>query len=96
MLKSRGEGIHHSLLPPGTSLTFTCIKSECPAQARMGGRGGAGVSNYWCITCFNNTKKILHGHDRIGIERNFCVRKKNGSSEQNLLSSKSWQSLFTV
>lgn len=29
------------------------------------------------ITCFNNTKKILHGHDRIGIVRNFSVRKKN-------------------
>ena len=36
---------------PGTSPTFTCIKSECPAQARMGGGGGAGVSNDCCITC---------------------------------------------
>ena len=44
MLKCRGGGMHHSLIPwePGTSLTFTCIKSECPAQARIGG-GGAGV-----------------------------------------------------
>ena len=25
---------------PETSLTFTWTKSECPAQARMGGRGG--------------------------------------------------------
>ena len=25
---------------PGTSLTFTCIKSECPTQARMGGVQG--------------------------------------------------------
>ena len=25
---------------PGTSLTLTCIKSECPAQPRMGGFGG--------------------------------------------------------
>ena len=25
---------------PGISLTFTCIKTECPAQARMGGCGG--------------------------------------------------------
>ena len=25
---------------PGTSLTFNCIKSECPAQAWMGGCGG--------------------------------------------------------
>ena len=24
---------------PGTSLAFTCIKSECPTQARMGGGG---------------------------------------------------------
>ena len=50
MLKSSGGGMHHSLLSPGTgtSLTFTCIKSECPAQARMGG-WGAGVSNDWCI-----------------------------------------------
>ena len=47
MLKSRGGGMHHSLLSSGTSLTFTCIKSECPAQARM---GGCGVSNDWCIT----------------------------------------------
>ena len=41
MLKSRGGGMHHSLLSLGTgaSLTFTCIKSECPAQARMGGEG---------------------------------------------------------
>ena len=31
---------------PETSLTFTWIKSECPAQARM---GGGGVSNDWCI-----------------------------------------------
>ena len=44
MLKSRGGGMHHSLLSPrtGTSLTFTCIKSECPAQARMGGGGVRG------------------------------------------------------
>ena len=32
-----------------TSLTFICIKSECPTQARIGG-GSAGVSNDWCIT----------------------------------------------
>ena len=25
---------------PGTSLTFTCIKSECPIEARMGRCGG--------------------------------------------------------
>ena len=33
---------------PGTSLAFTCIKSECPTQARIGGGGvggGVGVSN---------------------------------------------------
>ena len=28
---------------PGTSLAFTCIKIECPTQARMGRRGGEGV-----------------------------------------------------
>ena len=53
MLNSRCGGMHHSLLSPGTrtSLTFICIKSECPAQARIGeGGGGAGVSNDWCIT----------------------------------------------
>ena len=38
MLNSRGGGMHHSLFSP--SLTSTCIKSECPAQARMGGGGG--------------------------------------------------------
>ena len=27
---------------PGTSLAFTCIKTECPTQARMGGGGGGG------------------------------------------------------
>ena len=27
---------------PGTSLAFTCIKSECPTQARIGGGGGGG------------------------------------------------------
>ena len=46
--------MHHSLCPwePGTSVTFTCIKSECPAQAQNGGGGEvrAGVSNDWCIT----------------------------------------------
>ena len=49
--KCRGGGMHHSLLSreTGTSLTFTCIKSECPAQARIGGGGVAGVSNDWCI-----------------------------------------------
>ena len=38
MLNSRGGGMHHSLLSPGTGdcTLFTCIKSECPAQARMG------------------------------------------------------------
>ena len=41
MLKSRGGGMHRSLLPPGTG-DFTCIKSECPAQARMGGAGVRG------------------------------------------------------
>ena len=30
---------HVSPWEPGASLTFTCIKSECPAQARMGGVG---------------------------------------------------------
>ena len=35
---------------PRTSLTFICIKSECPAQARIGNGGGARVSNDWCIT----------------------------------------------
>ena len=34
MLKSRGGGMHHSLLSPGTR-DFTCIKSECPTQARI-------------------------------------------------------------
>ena len=34
MLKSRGGGMHLSLLSPGTP-DFTCIKSECPAQARI-------------------------------------------------------------
>ena len=59
MLKSRGGGMHHSLLSPrtGTSLTFTCIKSECPAQARMGG-GGAGISNDWCITNIRTPKIV--------------------------------------
>ena len=33
---------------PGSSLALTCIKSECPANARGGG-GGPGVSNDWCI-----------------------------------------------
>ena len=52
---SRSGEKHHSLLStgPGTSLTFTCIKSECPAQAWMGGRG-ARVSNVWCIISSNN------------------------------------------
>ena len=46
MLKSRGRECTTHFCPrePGTSLTFTCIKSECPAQARIGGGGGgAGV-----------------------------------------------------
>ena len=34
---------------PGTSLAFTCVKSECPAQARM---GEAGISNDCCINNF--------------------------------------------
>ena len=34
---------------PETSLTFTCIKSECPAQARMGGCGG-----FKCLVHYNN------------------------------------------
>ena len=46
MLKSRRGGIHHSLLSPGTLLTFTCIKSESPAQARMVGGGGEGVRGF--------------------------------------------------
>ena len=34
-----GGGAHHSLLPRelGSSLAFTCMKSECPAHARGGG-----------------------------------------------------------
>ena len=42
MLKSRGGGMHHSLLSPETEgfTHFTCIKSECPAQAGMGGLQG--------------------------------------------------------
>ena len=38
--------IHFCPREPEPSLTFTCIKSECPAQARMGG-GGVGVSNHF-------------------------------------------------
>ena len=43
VLRSRGGGectTHFCPREPGTSLTFTCIKSECRAQARMGGCGG--------------------------------------------------------
>ena len=36
---SRSGRKHHSLVSPGTSLTSTCIKSECPAQAQIGGCG---------------------------------------------------------
>ena len=51
MLKSRGRGMHHSLLSLGIGdfTQFHLHKSECPAQARMVGGGGAGVSNDWCI-----------------------------------------------
>ena len=49
----RGGGKHHSLLSLGTSLAFTCIKSECPSQAWIGAKGGgggsSGISNDWCI-----------------------------------------------
>ena len=30
---------------PGTSLTVTCIKSECPAQARIGREGGGCIKS---------------------------------------------------
>ena len=43
MLKSRGGGMQHLLLSPGT----TCIKSDAPLKPE---RGCAGVSNDWCIT----------------------------------------------
>ena len=48
MLKCRGGGNAPLTFVRRTSLTFTCIKSECPAQARIG--GGMGVSNDWCVT----------------------------------------------
>ena len=50
MLNSRGGGMHHSLLYPGTeaSLTFICIKVNALLKPEWG-RGGAGVSNDWCI-----------------------------------------------
>ena len=38
---------HFCSREPRTSPTFTCIKSECPAQTRM---GDAGVSNDWGFT----------------------------------------------
>ena len=37
---SRGGEKHHSLLSPGTSLAFTCIKSECPHSSLNGGVQG--------------------------------------------------------
>ena len=43
VLNSGDGGVHHSPLSPrgpGTTLALTCIKSECPAQARMGGAPG--------------------------------------------------------
>ena len=56
MLKSRGGECTTHFCPrePGTSLTFTCIKSECPAQARMGVRG----SNAWCNNNVNSCDDI--------------------------------------
>ena len=75
MLKSSGGGMHHSLLYPKTEgfTHFTCIKSECPAQARKG--GGAGVSNDWFI------RKIVRVFSckSIDIVMNACYlgKKKN-------------------
>ena len=37
---------HCCPLGPGTSLAFTCIKGEYPAQARIGGGGGMGVRGF--------------------------------------------------
>ena len=49
MLKSRGRGMHHSLLSPGTGdfTHFHWHKKGMPGSAQMG--GGVGVSNDWCI-----------------------------------------------
>ena len=35
-----------------TSLSFTCIKSECPAQARMGGCGGFKRQMHWHVMIY--------------------------------------------
>ena len=50
MLKSRGGGMHHSLLSPGTKgLTFTCIKSDAPLNASPNG----GVRGFQMTGAFN-------------------------------------------
>ena len=42
---------------PGTSLAFTCRKSECPAQARIGGAGVKGGGWGGCITKNKKTNR---------------------------------------
>jgi len=58
MLDIWGRGVHHSLLRrgPGSSLAFTCIKSECPGHARgvrgfqmTGALSVAAVVSYFCF-----------------------------------------------
>ena len=55
-----GGGVHHSLLPqgPGSSLALTCIKSECPANAR----GGGGVRGFQMTGALDKQTKSFSRH----------------------------------
>ena len=55
MLNSAGGGMHHSLLSPGTK-DFTHFHFAYKVNALLKPKlGGAGVSNDWCITSWENS-----------------------------------------